>query len=59
VTVYRRAVMTLSVVIGLLGVALLVATAVRGGGTTGFVIGGLFLLLGAARFTLERKRSRL
>ena len=57
--VYHRAILVLSVVIALLGVALLAATAARGGGTTGFVVGGLFLALGVARFTLERKRQRL
>jgi hypothetical protein len=56
---YRRAVLVMSVVIGLVGVALLAATAVRGGGTTGFVVGGLFVGLGVARFTLERKRGPL
>jgi len=59
VRVYHRAILVLSVVIALLGVALLAATAARGGGTTGFVVGGLFLALGVARFTLERKRQRL
>jgi hypothetical protein len=53
---YRRAVLVFSVVIALLGVVLLVVTAANGGGTTGFVIGGLFVALGVARFTLERKR---
>ena len=56
-TLYRRAVLVFSIVIALLGVALLVATAARGGGTTGFVIGGLFVILGVARFSLERKRG--
>jgi NO-binding membrane sensor protein with MHYT domain len=55
---YHRAILVLSVVIAALGVALLVATAARGGGTTGFVVGGLFLALGVARFTLERKRPQ-
>jgi hypothetical protein len=55
---YHRASLVLSVVIALLGVALLAATAARGGGMTGFVVGGLFLALGVARFTLERKRPQ-
>ena len=55
---YHRAILVLSVVIALLGVALLAATAARGGGMTGFVVGGLFLALGVARFTLERKRPQ-
>lgn len=54
---YHSAILVVSVVIALVGVALLVATAARGGGTTGFIVGGLFLALGAARFTLERKRQ--
>ena len=54
---YHRAVMVFSVVIAGLGVALLAVTAARGGGTTGFLLGGLFLALGVARFTLERKRG--
>ena len=56
---YRRAVMVFSVVIGVLGVVLLAVTAARGGGTTGYVFGGLFVALGVARFTLERKRGPL
>ena len=53
---YRRAVLVMSVVIGLVGVALLAVTAARGGGTTGFVVGGLFVALGVGRLTVERKR---
>jgi NO-binding membrane sensor protein with MHYT domain len=55
---YHRITLVLSVLIALLGVALLAVTAAQGGGTTGFVVGGLFLALGVARFTLERKRPR-
>jgi len=58
VRLYHRVSLVLSVVIALLGVALLAATAARGGGMTGFVVGGLFLALGVARFTLERKRPQ-
>ena len=54
---YHRAILVVSVVIALVGVALLVRTAARGGGTTGFIVGGLFVALGVARFTLERKRQ--
>jgi hypothetical protein len=39
-----------------LGVALLVRTAAAGGGVLGYVIGSLFIVLGVARFTLERQR---
>ena len=54
---YSRAVVAFSVVFVGLGIALLVLTAVRGGGAVGFVIGGLFIALGVARIQLERKRS--
>ena len=39
-----------------IGVALLVRTAAAGGGVVGYVLGALFVVLGVARFTLERKR---
>ena len=54
---YGRAVLVFSAVFVALGVALLVVTAVHGGGTVGFVLGGLFVVLGVARFQLERRRS--
>jgi len=57
--VYRRIVVVFSVVIAVLGVVLLAVTAAHGGGTAGFVVGGLFVALGVARFTLERKRGPL
>jgi ABC-type uncharacterized transport system permease subunit len=41
-----------------IGVALLARTAAAGGGVTGFVLGALFVGLGAARLTLERRRGR-
>jgi len=53
---YRRAVVVFSVVVVCLGFALLVVTAVHGGGVVGFVSGGLFVALGVGRLTLERKR---
>jgi hypothetical protein len=52
---YRRSVLIFSLVAIALGVALLVRTASLGGGTTGYVIGGLFIVLGAARLTILRK----
>ena len=55
---YRRAVVAFSVVFVAIGIALLVVTAVEGGGVVGFVLGGLFLALGVARITIERQRSR-
>ncbi len=54
---YRRAVLGFSVVFVVLGAVLLVVTAVNGGGVVGFVLGGLFVLLGVARIQLERKRG--
>ena len=39
-----------------IGLALLVRTAAAGGGVVGYVLGALFVVLGVARFTLERKR---
>lgn len=40
-----------------IGVALLVAAAVRGGGVTGYVIGVLFVALGLGRLYLLRSRT--
>jgi hypothetical protein len=54
---YRRLVIAFSVVVTGVGLALLAVTAVHGGGEVGFVVGGLFVLLGVARITLERKRG--
>ncbi len=54
---YRRAVLGFSAVFVVLGAALLVITAINGGGVVGFVLGGLFVLLGVARIQLERKRG--
>jgi hypothetical protein len=54
---YRRAVLLFSVVFVLLGLALLIVTAANGGGVLGFVLGALFVVLGVARFQLERKRG--
>lgn len=56
---YRYAVYAMAALLVGLGVALLVRTAAEGGGTVGFLLGGLFVALGVARFTLERKRRRL
>ena len=57
-TWYRRAVLAFSVVFVGLGLALLAVTAAQGGGVVGFVLGALFVALGAGRFTLERRKSR-
>jgi hypothetical protein len=58
VTWYRRAVLAFSVVFVGIGLALLTVTAAQGGGVVGFVLGALFVALGAGRFTLERRKSR-
>ena len=54
---YRSAVYAMAVLLVAIGVALLVRTAAEGGGALGFLLGGLFVALGVARFTLERKRG--
>ena len=55
---YSLAVMVFAVLFVVIGVALLVRTASAGGGVVGYVLGALFIALGVARFTLERKRVR-
>ena len=54
---YSRAVIAFSLVFVAIGVTLLVVTAAQGGGTVGFLLGGLFIALGVARISLERKRA--
>lgn len=54
---YRRAVYAFSVTFVVIGVVLLVVTALHGGGVIGFMMGGLFVVLGVARLQLERKRG--
>jgi hypothetical protein len=54
---YSRAIVLFSLLFVGIGVALLVVTAVHGGGAVGFVLGGLFVALGVARIQLERKRG--
>jgi hypothetical protein len=58
VRVYHWAVVTFSVAFVGIGIALLAVTAAQGGGAVGFVLGALFVALGAGRFTLERRRAR-
>ena len=53
---YSLAVMALAAVFVVIGIALLARTASAGGGVVGYVLGALFVALGVARFTLERKR---
>ena len=50
------AVMVFAAIFVAIGVVLLVRTTTAGGGVVGYVLGGLFIVLGVARFTLERKR---
>ena len=53
---YSGSIVVFSVAFVAIGIALLVVTAVHGGGAVGFVLGGLFIALGVARVQLERKR---
>lgn len=54
---YSQAVYVFGAVFVVIGAALLVVTAVHGGGVIGFLLGGLFVALGVARIQLERKRG--
>jgi len=56
VTRYSVTVLVFAGLFVAIGVALLVRTAAAGGGVVGYVLGALFIALGVARFTLERKR---
>jgi hypothetical protein len=56
--IYHFAVVAFSVAFIGIGIALLAVTAAQGGGVVGFVLGALFVALGAGRFTLERRRTR-
>jgi hypothetical protein len=58
VTRYSVAVVVFAAVFVVIGVALLVRTTAEGGGVVGYLLGALFIVLGVARFTLERKRYR-
>ena len=49
---YRGAVAVLALAFVGIGVALLAVTAAHGGGTLGFLLGGLFVALGVGRLTL-------
>ena len=55
---YRYAVVVLALLFVGIGVALLVVTAAAGGGVLGFLLGGLFVALGAGRLTLLRRAGR-
>jgi uncharacterized membrane protein HdeD (DUF308 family) len=53
---HRRSTLAFGVITIVLGIALLAETAVAGGGSTGYVLGVLFLGLGAGRLYLLRRR---
>lgn len=54
---YHRAVVFFGIVFVGIGIALLVVTTVHGGGVVGYLLGALFIALGAGRVTLERRRT--
>jgi hypothetical protein len=54
---YRRIAALLAFAIAVLGFGLLVSTALHGGGTSGYLIGALFVALGSGRLYLLKKRS--
>jgi hypothetical protein len=53
---YRRSTVIFGLIALGIGVALLVETAAQGGGSTGYVLGVLFLALGIGRLYLARRR---
>jgi hypothetical protein len=54
--VYKRSIAVFGVAFVCLGIALVVVTAVNGGGAFGFLIGTLFVALGIGRLYLLRGR---
>lgn len=54
----RRATTAVSGLIIVLGVILVIETAIVGGGTTGYVLGALFVLAGAGRLYLASRMVR-
>jgi hypothetical protein len=56
--VYGQLIRLTSAVMVVLGVALLVVTAVHGGGVVGFAIGALFIAAGVGRLTMMRRAGR-
>jgi hypothetical protein len=55
-TFRRTAAVVFSIAFLAIGLVLIARTAAAGGGLVGFLAGGLFVALGAARLTLERRR---
>jgi hypothetical protein len=56
VRAYRLGVAVFAVIFIGIGIALFVVTSVHGGGAFGYVLGTLFVALGAGRLYLLRKR---
>ena len=54
---YRRSVLAFGLVAIALGIALLAETIAVGGGSTGYLLGVLFVGLGVGRIFLVRRRS--
>jgi uncharacterized membrane protein HdeD (DUF308 family) len=54
-TLYRRSVLIFGLLAIALGFAILIETSVRHGGSVGYVVGCLFVALGAARLYLLRR----
>jgi hypothetical protein len=54
--VYGRSVVVFGILMVVLGIALLVETAAAGGGSTGYLLGTLFVALGVGRLYLLRRR---
>lgn len=54
---YRSMSMFLAAITAALGITILVVTAAHGGGTTGFLIGLMFVLAGGGRLYLLRRRG--
>lgn len=55
---YRAAVIVLAVVFVGIGIALLAVTTAEGGGALGYVLGAMFVALGAGRLTLLLRGGR-
>jgi hypothetical protein len=53
---YRRSVIAFGLVAVVLGIALLAETVAAGGGSTGYLLGVLFVALGLGRLYLVRRR---
>jgi hypothetical protein len=54
---YRRSIFAFGLVAIALGIALLAETIAVGGGSTGYLLGVLFVGLGVGRIVLVRRRS--